>query len=154
MPALQPGGTYFFDERLDPVWAAIQDVDLPISQHGGNGLPGDYPPGFAAIMAIALEQSFFSGRSMWQLMIGGVFERFPRLRYALVETMVDWVPARCGSWTGWPARSDWMEFARMMGREPTMKKLPSEYWATNCFAGAHRPRASSTRCATSWASTT
>ena len=54
MPALHPGGTYFFDESLDPVWAAIQDVDLPISQHGGNGLPGDYPPGFAAIMAIAL----------------------------------------------------------------------------------------------------
>src|SRR5204863_6031424 len=25
MPALQPGGTYFFDERLDPIWAAIQD---------------------------------------------------------------------------------------------------------------------------------
>ena len=32
-----------------------------------------------------------------------------------------------------------MEFARMMGREPTMKKLPSEYWATNCFAGASPP---------------
>ncbi|MEX1008735.1 MAG: amidohydrolase family protein [Acidimicrobiia bacterium] len=139
MPALQPGGTYFFDEKLDPVWAAIQDVDLPISQHGGNGLPQDYPPGFAAIMAIALEQSFFSGRSMWQLMIGGVFERFPNLRYALVETMVDWVPGTLRFMDGLAARSDWMEFARMMGREPTMKKLPTEYWAANCFAGCSPP---------------
>jgi hypothetical protein len=24
--------------RARPVWAAIQDVDLTISQHGGNGL--------------------------------------------------------------------------------------------------------------------
>jgi predicted TIM-barrel fold metal-dependent hydrolase len=139
MPPLLPGGTYFFDESLDPVWAAIQDVDLPISQHGGSGLPGDYPPGFAAIMAIALEQSFFSGRSMWQLMIGGVFERFPDLRYALVETMVDWVPGTLRFMDGLASRSDWMEFARFMGREPTMKRLPSEYWATNCFAGASPP---------------
>jgi predicted TIM-barrel fold metal-dependent hydrolase len=139
LPPLLPGGTYFFDEALDPVWAAIADVDLPISQHGGNGLPRDYPPGFAAIMAIALEQSFFSGRSMWQMMIGGVFERFPTLRYVLVETMCDWVPGTIRFMDGLAGRSDWMEFARFMGREPTMKKLPSEYWATNCFAGCSPP---------------
>jgi predicted TIM-barrel fold metal-dependent hydrolase len=139
MPALVPGGTYFFDERLDPIWAAIQDVDLIISQHGGTGLPRDYPPGYAAIMAIALEQSFFAGRSMWQLMIGGVLERFPRLRYALVETMVDWVPGTLRFMDGLARRSDWMEFARLMGREPTMKRLPSEYWATNCYAGSSPP---------------
>jgi predicted TIM-barrel fold metal-dependent hydrolase len=139
LPALQPGGTYFFDEALDPVWAAIADVDLPISQHGGSGLPQDYPPGFAAIMAIALEQSFFSGRSMWQLMIGGVFERFPSLRYVLVETMCDWIPGTIRFMDGLAGRSDWMEFARFMGREPTMKRLPSEYWATNCFAGCSPP---------------
>jgi len=86
-----------------------------------------------------LEQSFFAGRSMWQLMIGGVFERFPRLRYALVETMVDWVPGTLRFMDGLARRSDWMEFARMMGREPTMKRLPTEYWATNCFAGSSPP---------------
>src|SRR5262245_2194364 len=139
MPALTPGDTYFFDPVLDPVWAAVEEVDLPISQHGGSGLPTDYPPGFAAIMAIALEQSFFSGRSMWQLMIGGVFERFPNLRYVLVETMVDWVPGTIRFMDGLARRSDWMEFARFMGREPTMKKLPSEYWAANCFACASPP---------------
>ena len=139
LPPLLPGGTYFFDDVLDPVWATIQDVDLPISQHGGSGLPRDYPPGFAAIMAIALEQSFFSGRSMWQMMIGGVFERFPDLRYVLVETMCDWIPGTIRFMDGLASRSDWMEFARSMGREPTMKKLPSEYWATNCYAGCSPP---------------
>lgn len=106
--------TSFFDERLDPVWAAIEDVGLIVSQHGGSWPSPDYPPGFVAIMPIALEQSFFSGRSMWQLMIGGVLERFPNLRYALVETMVDWVPGTLRFMDGLAARSDWMEFARMI----------------------------------------
>jgi hypothetical protein len=53
--------------------------------------------------------------------------------------MVDWVPGTLRFMDGLAARSDWMEFARMMGREPTMKKLPTEYWATNCFAGSSPP---------------
>ena len=53
--------------------------------------------------------------------------------------MVDWVPGTLRFMDGLAARSDWMEFARFMGREPTMKSLPSEYWATNCFAGASPP---------------
>ena len=37
MPALLPGGIFFFDPALDPVWAACVEVGLPISQHGGTG---------------------------------------------------------------------------------------------------------------------
>ena len=86
MPALLPGGTLFFDPALDPVWAACVDVGLPVSQHGGTGAPAYGPPGCAAIMTLALEQSFFSGRSLWQMILGGVFERFPGLRVAFIET--------------------------------------------------------------------
>ena len=39
MPALTPGDTFFFDPALDPIWAAIEEVGLPISQHGGCGDP-------------------------------------------------------------------------------------------------------------------
>jgi len=53
--------------------------------------------------------------------------------------MVDWVPGTIRFMDGLARRSDWMEFARFMGREPTMKKLPSEYWAANCFACASPP---------------
>jgi predicted TIM-barrel fold metal-dependent hydrolase len=31
-------------------------------------------------------------RAMWQLMLGGVFDRYPRLKLALVEIRADWVP--------------------------------------------------------------
>jgi predicted TIM-barrel fold metal-dependent hydrolase len=139
MPALLPGGTYFFDPVLDPVWAACEEVGLPLSQHGGAGLPTDYPPGFAAIMAIAIEQTFFAGRSMWQLMIGGVFDRYPGLRYVLVETTADWVPGTLRYMDGLASQSDWMVFARHMNRESSMQRLPSEYWADHCYAGCSPP---------------
>jgi len=113
MPALLPGGIFFFDPALDPVWAACVEVGLPISQHGGTGAPTYGPPGFAAIMTLALEHSFFSGRSLWQMILGGVFERFPDLRVAFVETEADWIAPAIrkldrrlswgDDWTGWAA---------------------------------------------------
>ena len=42
-------------------------------------------------MVLAAEHSFFSGRSLWQLILGGVFERFPDLKLAFVETEAWWI---------------------------------------------------------------
>jgi len=136
MPALLPGGKFFFDPALDPVWAACVDVGLPISQHGGAGVPAYDPPGFAALMTLAIEHSFFSGRSLWQMILGGVFERFPDLRMVFVETEVHWmapVIQRLDERLG--QGDDWLAFSRFLQRERTFSKLASEYWATNCYAG-------------------
>jgi predicted TIM-barrel fold metal-dependent hydrolase len=136
MPALNPGGTYFFDPALDPVWAAVQDVGLPVSQHGGAGLPGYSPPGFASIITVSVENAFFSNRSLWQMIAGGVFDRFPDLRVAFIETQLFFMIAAIAhldatlSWS-----DDWMAFARFMKRERTCTRLASEYVATNCFIG-------------------
>jgi len=136
MPALNPGGTFFFDPVLDPVWAACQDTGLPISQHGGTGAPAYSPPGFASILTLAMEHSFFSGRSLSQMMVGGVFDRFPDLQLVFVETEAYWMPQvinRLSQFTG--MGNDWTGFARSINREPTMSRSPLEYWASNCHAG-------------------
>jgi predicted TIM-barrel fold metal-dependent hydrolase len=136
MPPLNPGGIFFFDPVLDPVWRAIQDVGLPISQHGGSGAPAYSPPGFASIITLAMEHSFFSGRSLSQLMVGGVFDRFPDLQIAFVETEAYWMGpmiTRLEQFVG--LGSDWMGFARSMSRDTTMSRTPREYWASNCHAG-------------------
>ena len=136
MPALLPGGIFFFDPVLDPVWAACVDTGLPLSQHGGTGAPTYGPPGFGAIMTLALEHSFYSGRSLWQMILGGVFERFPELRIAFIETEADWIaPAirkldrrleRGDDWTGW---------AQTLQRMRQFTGSARSYWAANCFAG-------------------
>ena len=122
---------------LDPVWAACQDVGLPISQHGGAGAPAYSPPGFASIMTLAIEHSFFSGRSLWQMIVGGVFDRFPDLQMVFVETEAYWMRAgdQRASSSSSGMGNDWMGFARSMNRDADHEPLAAEYWATNCHAG-------------------
>jgi predicted TIM-barrel fold metal-dependent hydrolase len=136
MPPLNPGGVYFFDPALDPIWSAIEEVGLPISQHGGAGLPGYSPPGFAAILTISVENAFFSSRSLWQAIAGGVFDRFPNLHVAYIETqLMMLIPAiaHIDMMLSW--NDDWMAFARSINRERSLQRLASEYIGTNCHFG-------------------
>ena len=97
---------------LDPVWAPAKTSGLPISQHGGTGAPGYSPPGFASILTLAMEHSFFSSRSLSQLIVGGVFDRFPDLQLVFVETEAYWMPQvinRLSQFIG--MGNDWIETA-------------------------------------------
>jgi predicted TIM-barrel fold metal-dependent hydrolase len=136
MPALVEGSRFFFDPALDPIWAACQEVGLPLSQHGGVGAPVYEPAGFASIMVLATEHSFFSGRSLWQMILGGVFDRFPDLKLVLVETEAWWIVPVMELLDQRAQRTDdWTDFADFMGFAGGFTRLPTEYWNTNCYAG-------------------
>jgi hypothetical protein len=64
---------------------------------------------------------------MWQMMLGGVFDRHPDLKLELTEIRIDWIPATL-------AHLDDI-WERNRGVLPAKRK-PSEYWKTNCLAGA------------------
>ena len=136
LPGLEPGDKLFFDPALDPIWAAIQEVGLPITQHGGAGMPEYRPSGFAALMTLVAEQGFFSTRSLWMLIAGGVFDRFPELRVSYIETQVHFMNAVIAQLDAFlDPESDWMGFAKMLGREQVFERQPSEYFGTNVFVG-------------------
>jgi predicted TIM-barrel fold metal-dependent hydrolase len=136
MPPLYPGATYFFDPALDPVWAACVETGLPLSQHGGVGAPNYQPVGFASLMVLATEHSWFAGRSLWQLILGGAFERFPDLRLAFVETEAWWIgPVMEQLDKRMQMGDEWTDFAEFMRSHGTLSRLPSEYWRSNCYAG-------------------
>jgi predicted TIM-barrel fold metal-dependent hydrolase len=93
--------------ELDPLWALAQEAGLPILFHVGgeqkmahdyieNGLPfvkdfhgGDENFTSLTFMAIPL--------SVWQtlsaLVIDGVFDRFPRLKWGAIELGASWLPS-------------------------------------------------------------
>src|SRR5262249_55150993 len=76
------------------------------------------------------ETDFFSRRTLWFLIFAGVFERFPRLNLAVTEQRAHWVPsllADLDSIYRWPRSSRLRE---------QLPRLPSEYFATNCYVGA------------------
>jgi len=136
MPPLYPGSKFFFDPALDPIWSACVEVGLPLSQHGGTGAPNYQPQGMAAFMVLAAEHSFFSGRSLWQLILGGVFDRFPDLKISYIETETWWIAPMMTLLDGrMKSADDWTEFAQTLGEARSHKKLPSEYWKSNCYAG-------------------
>jgi predicted TIM-barrel fold metal-dependent hydrolase len=136
MPPLVHGSKYWFDPELDPIWAAVQEVGLPLSQHGGTGAPMYTPPGFASLITLSIEHAFFSGRSLWQMILGGVFDRFPDLHLAFVETEVDWIGPMIRKLDARMALVDsWTAFASVMGRKNPLDRKPSEYWGSNIWAG-------------------
>src|SRR5215213_767059 len=136
MPPLYPGSKFFFDPALDPIWAACVETGMPLSQHGGTGAPDYQPLGMAAFMVLAAEHSFFSGRSLWQLILGGVFDRFPALKIAFVETETWWIAPMMDLLDQRErVMDDWTEFAQTLREAKPYSRLPSQYWLTNCYAG-------------------
>jgi len=107
IPSRHPPGFSPSHIELDALWAVAQEAGVPILFHVGgeeklppdyleNGLPrvsdfhgGDENFTSLSFMAIPL--------SVWQtlsaLVIDGVFDRFPRLKFGAVELGASWLPA-------------------------------------------------------------
>ena len=125
--------------EYDRLWAAIQDLDLTMNQHSGVGAPdyGDY--GTAHAMWIS-EVGFFSQRGFKSLIYGGVFERFPKLRFILTEAGCAWVPellermdnVHRGIQAGMMGEMDYAEVT-------STPEPPSFYAKRNCWYGASFP---------------
>jgi predicted TIM-barrel fold metal-dependent hydrolase len=123
------------DTCYDPVWAAAAATGLPVHTHSGVG-PDDYgiTPGLISIYTT--EAYWWAARPLWALILGGVFERHPALKYVIAENGAWWVPdilSRMDSkWEGDHATRKFGPAAFRSGL--TMK--PGEYFARNCWMAA------------------
>jgi predicted TIM-barrel fold metal-dependent hydrolase len=127
--------------EYDRLWAVIQDCDLVINQHSGAGSPdyGSYPGGDALWV---LEMTFFTQRGFKQLILGGVFERFPGLRFILTESGCAWAPAllrhmdrvHAGMKLGMMGEVDY-------SKSQALPEPPTFYARRNCWYGASFPSA-------------
>ncbi len=87
------------------------------------------------------EVVFYCQAGFRHLILGGVFERFPKLKYVLTESGCAWVPEML-------TRMDRIHMGMLHGAigemnydglEWSLKRTPSEYAATNCYYGASFP---------------
>ena len=69
----------------------------------GGGLP-DYGPYPAAGQLWIVETTWFSRRPLTQMLLSGVFERFPRLRYVITESGRAWIPPLLAQLDGFHAQ--------------------------------------------------
>lgn len=93
----------------DPYWAAIQDLDLTVSIHGfGAGRPKEISVTQAAdpskagqkhvrrgaqeVVAASRGSDLASTEMLAGFLLTGIPERFPKIRWSLIEPSIGWVP--------------------------------------------------------------
>ena len=149
LPAIPPNHVVepYFHERYDPLWATSAETGLPIHQHQGTGAPevgADLAVGWTIFFT---ELELWTRRTMHHLIVGGVFERHPRLQAVWTEMWgLRWVVEELAHTTlrlrnvqsrfvGEPGA---LNYAQTFG-SPTVDGLsltPIEYFRRNCSIGA------------------
>lgn len=115
---------HYNDPRMDPLWEAIQASGLVMAFHIGEAIP-TAEAGAAGTMVLTQMQGF---RHSWgQLVFGGVFDRFPKLRVVFVEGGLAWVASMLHD-----ADMIYNHFPTSMN--PKLEHPPSWYWRNNCYA--------------------
>src|SRR5262245_438447 len=113
---------------FDPLWAVVQATDLPITFHVSTGRDPRAARGNGGAVVNYVSHALTpSIEPVANLCASGVFERFPRLRFATIEAGIGWVP-----WI-----LDAMDEAYRKHHfwvRPKLKHLPSEYFRRHGFA--------------------
>ncbi len=123
----------------DPLWRVCEELDVVVNHHSGGGSP-DYGPYPAAGVLWIAETTFFSRRALTHLILGGVFERFPRLRFVLTEQGASWVPSLLKQLDAFHAQMKTGRVGELKyGPDEVLPLRPSEYFARNCWVGASFP---------------
>ena len=135
-----------YDSYFDPFWSRCEELGLAVLMHAGYGTAAnEYGRTYEKIIKnmeaagrtnlleefMVYAKDFFElnlkpRQAMWQMMLGGVFDRHPKLKLLVVELRADWLPGTLGHLDA--------TYLRARDQVPA-KKLPSEYWRENCLAG-------------------
>jgi predicted TIM-barrel fold metal-dependent hydrolase len=138
-----PSGKSYPSREDDRFYAAALDLNMPLTVHVGMQLPDgplfkyDKDPGEVAFggdpIRVLTRFAGGSGLNAVQLLLSGVFDRYPKLQIYWAETQTGWVPYFYEQLDDVYKRSKhWME--RYFGFKP-LKRQPSEYIREHCRWG-------------------
>jgi predicted TIM-barrel fold metal-dependent hydrolase len=130
------GWPYLSDKAWDPLWAAIRDANVPVSFHAGGG---DFADDFLSAgryktdgvhanycRSTAMIFLMTSGQ-IADLLMSGVPQRFPELRFAVAETGIGHLNFVLES-------LDYhYKVAQLWKHRPEFKELPSETFRKHIF---------------------
>ena len=120
--------------EYEPLWAAAEDLQMPLSLHIGTNRPG---PGQEFQSLDTVRPSFIANVDHWvrvsigHMIFSGVFERHPKLQVGSIEMELSWVPHFLD-------RIDYTHTQRVQEWSTHRFKedmLPSDYFHRNVFLG-------------------
>ena len=114
--------------EFDPLWACIQDADLPITFHVSTGRdPRTSRGNGGAVINYAVHSLAPTMEPIANICASGVIDRFEKLRFGAIEAGIGWV-----AWA--LSAMDEAYKKHHMWVRPKLKELPSEYFRQNGFA--------------------
>lgn len=142
---LPPAGVSPADRALDPFWELVEAADVPVMLHIGTEFAllaskawGRNVPEFAMAHNSSLEfpvepywgatLNFTHENFLTAMVLGGVFERFPNLRFGCIEVGAQWIGPFAERLDLWAA-----QFKSRFSKSLSMK--PSGYLARNVRVG-------------------
>lgn len=138
-----------YDSFYEPFWQTCVEQGLRVAMHAGWGQPkesisrfydavlaklgddadqidigriGELMMGPTEAGESPIQIDAAAPRAMWQMMVGGVFDRYPDLRFVVTEVRADWVPGMLAA----------MEAAFDNGGSP-LRKRPTDYFLDHCY---------------------
>jgi predicted TIM-barrel fold metal-dependent hydrolase len=123
----------------DRLWAALQDLDIVVNLHSGTGSP-DYGRFDSVPMIMISEVGFYGVRPLVHMMLSGVFERFPRLKFVITESSAAAIPPMLEQLDGIITKVREGEIGELKyTKENTLPRSATEYFHQNCWMGASFP---------------
>lgn len=120
--AVWPNGGAFYQPEDDRFFAASLEMGVRISPHGNFGGVRPVQPGAASLTKDSLVAGGFGpSYTIGQLIVYGVFDRFPELQVYFAETQAGWLP-HVLNWTDEFYRR-WNTYVGL-----DLPRMPSEYY--------------------------
>ncbi len=127
-----PQGRSYMNPEYDPLWAAAQDLAMPLSLHIGTNRPGpDEESPITGSLSDFTNIDHWVRMSLSDIIFAGVFRRYPKLQVGSIEMELSWVPHFLDrmdyNYTQRAPREGWERFDNDL--------LPSDYFHRNVFLG-------------------
>jgi len=130
-----------YHRSLDPIWAACEELEMPVGRHGSVVASTLEEDSVAAAHACGVyETTYFGHRTLFQMILSGVFDRFPNLKLVFTELgAANWVLETMARLDGFCMGS------KVPGSIPnlfagaaleSLSMVPSDYVKRNCYFGA------------------
>jgi predicted TIM-barrel fold metal-dependent hydrolase len=126
---VRPDLPHIHDTAWDPVWATTQDLGIPVCWEAGAGprFMLDIYPGYDSPTRNAFDsvrRPISNAVAAASFLLGGIAERFPRLKVVFSSSSVDWIVFQLEN-SDW----EWRQSQLVKENVPT----PSEVFHRQCF---------------------
>jgi predicted TIM-barrel fold metal-dependent hydrolase len=130
IPVKPPEDRPYSGSEYEPLWAAAQDLDIPLTLHTAtNRNIGDQMRHLNSAAGMINDSDYQVRMALADLIMSGVFEKFPRLKIISAENEGGWVPF-------FMMRMDWHyenNFRLTGGVRFSNARMPSDFMHSNIW---------------------